>query len=134
MRIIPTRTHALLDYLSAALLLVLPSFIEASFTLTIVMMAAGAIILLCSALTEYDLGLIPLIQLRHHFLCDAAVGLFLLALPVVTGQSASLWLLFVIGTSLLVSSVTTELDAFTGRADDRAARVAVRGIRRAIKT
>ena len=109
MRLVPTETHALADYLSGVLLIVIPFILDWPAGLAVPLVVAGLGVIIYSAITDYEFGLWPVIGLRTHLLIDAAVGLTLLALPWVFGLNA-LGPLLAVGMILVVLPATTELD------------------------
>jgi hypothetical protein len=78
---ISTRTHGILDYLTAAKLATLPGMLGFSerTTRALQMMAIGK---LCySMLTDNELGLVRLLPMKAHLAMDALNGVALAALP-----------------------------------------------------
>ncbi|MDO9707003.1 SPW repeat domain-containing protein [Paracraurococcus lichenis] len=87
MRVIPTRLHGLVDYLWGALLLAAPRALrlppgspEARAA-----RAAGAGAIAYAALTDYELGLAPVLSMRQHLALDVAGGAALAASPWLLG-------------------------------------------------
>jgi hypothetical protein len=83
MRFLSSRTHGVLDYLTAALFLAAPwlfGFHDGSMAQWTVM-AAGACVLLTALMTDYELGLVRMLPLRLHLTLDLLVGLLLAAAP-----------------------------------------------------
>lgn len=81
MRVLPTRVHGVVDYVWGALLLALPLLLGAPLASSegwiALVFGAGAI--LYSALTRYELGLVPVIPMPVHLALDAVAGLVLAA-------------------------------------------------------
>ena len=74
--LLPTRIHGFLDYLMGVALVVVPlarEFGPGPQTWLPVLLGAGAIIY--SLLTDYELGVIPLISMPAHLTLDALGGL-----------------------------------------------------------
>lgn len=109
MRLVPTETHALADYLSGALLIVIPFILDWPRGLTIPLVFMGLAIIIYSAITDYEFGLWPVLGLRAHLLIDAGVGFTLLIVPLLFGVD-TLWPLLAVGAILTVLPMTTELD------------------------
>jgi hypothetical protein len=83
MRIIPTRVHGMLDYLMGILVAASPwlfGFADGGATATIHLVLGGGI-LAAAALTDFELGLVPLIPMPVHLALDAAIGVLALASP-----------------------------------------------------
>jgi hypothetical protein len=82
MKIINTRLHGMLDYLSAMILL-FPWFSNyyTGGPDTRILAALGGITILVSLLTDYEFGLIKLLPMKAHLVFDVLSALFLLAMP-----------------------------------------------------
>lgn len=111
MRFLPTKLHAVLDYGLGVLLAVFSSvtgfhqggLFEWGPTLL------GIGIILYSLLTNYELGVLRLISIKAHLILDAAGGVALIALAVIFGSSANMWVpLLVLGLVEIGSSVVTK--------------------------
>jgi hypothetical protein len=81
MRFIPTRVHGVLDYLTAAALIILPRIFGFSDNATSVLTFAGAGLALLSLLTRYELGPIKLVPMTAHLGLDFVMGVLLFAAP-----------------------------------------------------
>jgi len=71
MKIISTRVHGLLDYLTAGTLMVVPRVLGWSASVTHLMTGAALGTISYSALTNYELGLARLLPMRAHLTLDA---------------------------------------------------------------
>src|SRR5215212_9581419 len=71
MKIISTRIHGVLDYLTAGALMVAPRALGWSARVTRVMTGAALGTISYSALTNYELGLARLLPMRAHLALDA---------------------------------------------------------------
>jgi hypothetical protein len=80
-RIIPTRIHGVLDYLTGALFLVLPRLLGWSQSATWLISILGVSVLVYSLLTRYELGAIKFIPMPVHLVLDILGGLVLIAAP-----------------------------------------------------
>jgi hypothetical protein len=109
MRLVPTGSHALTDYLAGALLIAVPFLLDWMRGLTVPLVIAGAALIAYSSLTDYELGIRPLIGMRLHLWLDGAVGANLLCLPVIFRIDAFSPLLMIAGI-MLVLPLTTELE------------------------
>ena len=87
MRIIPTRVHGVLDYLTAGVLIAAPSMLglRKSGAQTWLPMALGVGTIAYSLLTDYELGLVRVIPMPVHLALDAANGALLAASPWLLG-------------------------------------------------
>ena len=84
---IPTKIHGVLDYLMGVVLIAAPWVLnfDAGGAETWVPVALGIAVILYSLLTDYELGLAPVISMRGHLGLDAASGLFLATSPYLFG-------------------------------------------------
>lgn len=109
MRVIPTRTHGMLDYGMGALLMVAPwllGFADSGPEMWVpILLGAGVIVY--SLLTDYELGVARAIPMPTHLALDAAGGVLLAASPWLFGFADEVWLphlvlgLLEIGASLM---------------------------------
>jgi hypothetical protein len=82
MKIINTRLHGILDYTSAAILL-LP-WVTGHYERgqdTLLLTALGGATILFSILTDYEFGLLKILPMKVHLVLDTLSALFLLAIP-----------------------------------------------------
>ena len=113
MHMIPTRMHGYLDYLVGLLLIAAPWVLGfargGAETWVPVLLGAGAI--LYSLLTDYELGLAPIIPMPAHLVLDALSGIVLAASPWLFGFAPQVSAphvivgLFEIGAALLTPRV-----------------------------
>jgi hypothetical protein len=89
MKIIPTKVHGVLDYLTVGTLLALPRMLNWSDDLVQILTFAALGILLYSLLTRYELSLAKLIPMMGHLVLDTLSALLLLALPFVVGNEGT---------------------------------------------
>ena len=78
MRIIPTRMHGMMDYLIGVLLIASPwifGFANESGTAKWTFIIVGAVILLTSLMTNYELGVMHVVPMHMHLWADAIAGL-----------------------------------------------------------
>ncbi|WP_207538996.1 SPW repeat domain-containing protein [Sabulicella rubraurantiaca] len=83
MRVISTRTHGVLDYLTGLLLIVVPyllGFADGTAA-QYVPQALGVLLLGSSIMTDYELGLMRMIPMPVHLTMDIAMGVLLAASP-----------------------------------------------------
>jgi hypothetical protein len=91
---LPTRVHGMLDYLLGALLIAAPwllGFADGGAAQW-VPVALGAGVLLYSAFTDYELGLVKKLQMPAHLLLDALGGLLLAVSPWMFGFDERVWI------------------------------------------
>ena len=83
MRFVPTRAHGVIDYLAAGALIAAPTLL--GFTKkdarTWVPIALGIGTIAYSALTDYELGIVPMLSMPAHLRLDALNGALLAASP-----------------------------------------------------
>jgi len=96
---INTRTHGIIDYLMAAVLIIVPFLFnfgavhEAALWTPVIL---GIVILLSSLMTKYELSAAKIIPMPLHLGADMLVGLVLLASPWLFGFADQMWLPHVI--------------------------------------
>ncbi len=83
MRILPTKIHGIIDYLSGILYLALPWLLgfHRGGPSTNVFLVLGVAMLVYSLLTHYELGLLRFIPMRAHLMMDVFGGIILAASP-----------------------------------------------------
>jgi hypothetical protein len=93
MRMISTRTHGVIDYVTGILLIAAPwLFGFANGTAAQwVPVILGAIVILQSLITDYELGAIRQLPMPTHLMLDAASGALLLVSPWLFGFSHFVW-------------------------------------------
>ena len=81
--LIPTKVHGILDYVYAAILIILPWVFGFSIYTYApwVMMVIGVCIIIFSLLTRYESGYVGLISMRMHLWLDILAGVILIAAP-----------------------------------------------------
>lgn len=110
MRFIPTRIHGAIDYLVGVLLITAPwlfgfSGNEAA-TWTAVLIGAATI--LYSTVTNYEMGVTPLISMPTHLGIDGMAGILLIVSPWLFGFADVVWEPHVIvGVFELLAAATT---------------------------
>ncbi len=108
MQIIPTRIHGIIDYLTAALLVATPLLLGLEGAARWVLIGAGLAALAYSLLTDYELGLLPVLSMPAHLAVDMALGLFLIASPWIFGFAGTiLWPHLMFGAASLVIPTLT---------------------------
>jgi hypothetical protein len=106
------RTHALLEPLAAIVLIAGPWLFgfDDIESLTIVSVAAGAVMLLSGGMTRWRWSMAKVIPLREHFMTDILLGIVLILAPFVAGWSergdATRFLVIMGAMELLAASLT----------------------------
>ena len=92
--LIPTKTHAYLDYLSAASLLTLPFVFSGKNKgiETYLPVAMGAGVLLQSLLTDYELGAKKKMSMKKHLQLDYMNGALMAMSPFIFGFRKRSWM------------------------------------------
>jgi hypothetical protein len=93
MRVIPTKTHGILDYVVGALLIIAPWLFDfanggAEQWVPIIL---GAGVILYSLLTNYELGVMKMIPMPTHLMLDIGGGIILAASPWLFGFADDIW-------------------------------------------
>jgi hypothetical protein len=93
MRWIATKTHGYLDYIMGILLIAAPWIFgfARDGAETWVPVVLGAAVIIYSLLTDYELGLSPLISMRTHLTLDLMGGALLAASPWIFGFADYIW-------------------------------------------
>ena len=113
-RIVPTKVHGAVDYVTAPALAVAPDVLRlngmrSSSVVPRTMGAAGGIV---AALTDYELGVKKVIPMRAHLTADAVSGMALAAAPWLFGsarQGPRHWLPHaIVGVTELALALTTK--------------------------
>jgi hypothetical protein len=120
MRFIPTRIHAVVDYVTGILLIAAPfifRFADGGAAQWVPMLLGTAIIIM-SLMTDYELSMSRMIPMPAHLMVDAAGGLLLLGSPWIFGFADRVFWphviigLFEIGTATMTRTTpdTADLD------------------------
>jgi hypothetical protein len=109
-RVVPTRVHGAIDYawgvalLLAPRLLHLPPLTAAARTAQ----AAGAGAITYAVVTDYELGLVPVLTMKQHLALDLAAGVALAASPWIGGfAERTRWLHVTFGLFSVCASLIT---------------------------
>ena len=114
MRFIPTKFHALLDYIVGAALIAAPWIFQFSehTAATVVPIVLGIGLIAYSLFTNYELGLWKVAPMAVHNLIDIVAGALLAASPWLFGfadEGANFWVPFVvIGVAAIFLGLTTK--------------------------
>ena len=98
MRFISSKVHGILDYLSGALFIASPWLFGFAIggPAQWVPVVVGAMILIASLLTDYELGVVKVVSMPLHLTLDILSGVFLAASPWIFGFADSVYLPHVI--------------------------------------
>ncbi|MBA3665047.1 MAG: hypothetical protein H0W61_12675 [Bacteroidetes bacterium] len=93
-KIIPTKIHGVLDYLTGSLICASPWLfnfnIEGSAREITVLL--GIVTIVMSAMTNYELGLFKILTMDTHLLIDILISIFLILSPWIFGFSRYIFL------------------------------------------
>lgn len=103
-----TRTHGIVDYLLAALLIASPWLLafDRGGAERWIPVIVGAAIAVYSLLTDYEFGVLRRIQMPAHLWFDAFAGVFLIASPWLWGFDGRVWIPHVVLGALAVLAAT----------------------------
>ena len=116
-RIITSRVHGLLDYMSAIVLILAPSVLEFNevspyaYWLSVI---AGVILILYSLMTDYDFSIGMLIPLKTHLVIDFSAGVLFILWPFIfdfTGLALAYYLVMGFGILLVVGLTQSDEDS-----------------------
>lgn len=110
MRFIPTRFHGILDYLYGILLIASPRLFDfaAGGAETWVPVIIGAIVLLQTIFTDFEMGLVRKIPMQSHLMMDFGIGVILALSPWLFGFADRVYELHLIfGVFSMLASLTT---------------------------
>jgi len=94
MKILSTKVHGILDYMTGLLLIALPwiagfnNVVDATWTVIFV----GAMIIMMSLFTDYETGMIRSLPMSIHLNIDIVTGLLLAASPWILGFADQVYL------------------------------------------
>jgi hypothetical protein len=121
MRFVPSLVHGVADYVSGAAILAVPVIVQEPEPARHVMMIIGTLILLNAVLTNYELGILPVILLRLHLRIEAVFSVLMIVLPFIVTLSLSMAVMTrVFGVMFLVLAASTVLSGKSLVGHDRA--------------
>jgi hypothetical protein len=103
---IPTRTHGILDYIIGLALIAAPWLFGFAYggAETWTPVIVGALIIVQSLFTNYELGVVRAIPMRVHLMADVVLGLFLAVSPWLLDYDQIVWAPHLIVGLVLVGS------------------------------
>ena len=123
MKVIPAFVHGIFDYIGGIALLAAPNlfgFAEMGGAAVWVPRVIGAIVLLQSICTRYEVGLVKILPMKMHLMNDYIASLFLAASPWLFGFNdgpTNSWMPHVVvGILVFVLSLMTETEPRTATA------------------
>lgn len=112
MRFLPTMIHGVLDYLVGLLVIVLPFVLGLQGSQKWTLVVIGLLVILYSAITDYEMGSIRYLRIRFHLYLDAVFGLAMLLTPWLLDFPADTqWPNYVLGVLALVLVAVTDVRA-----------------------
>jgi hypothetical protein len=121
-RVIPTKIHGVLDYLSGIALIAAPEifgFAQVGGPAVMVPRVLGAMIIVMSLLTRYELGLFKVIPMPAHLLVDVIASIFLAASPFIfnfVNNPSNVWMPhLVVGIGYLIITLLTQTEPHVER-------------------
>lgn len=106
MRIIPTKVHGVLDYLSAVTAIALPYIFGWSTWTTWLLTFLGLGILVYSAITQYELSFVKIVPMKIHLFLDALGGLVLVASAFMLANISQVEMMTLLGLGVMELGVT----------------------------
>lgn len=98
MKFISSKVHGILDYIVAAALFFAPiifGFHSVGGAAVVIPMVLGVILAIYSLCTQYEMGVLKLIDFQYHMAIDVVAALFLAVSPFLFGfidQAPNVWL------------------------------------------
>ncbi len=113
MGLISTRTHAINDYIFGILLIAVPLMVSREQDASVwVPVGVGALLLVQSLFTRYELSLAKVIPLSVHLSMDAMAGILLAASPWLFGFADKVWEPhFIVGIAEIALAAMTHVGA-----------------------
>jgi len=110
MQLFSTRTHGILDFVSAGTLLVLPRMLGWSERVTRLLTNAALGTVGYSLLTRYEFGLFKVLPMKAHLLLDGMSGAMLCAIPLMFADEETTVKAALVGLGLfeITAALTTE--------------------------
>jgi hypothetical protein len=110
MRFIPTRFHGILDYVVGLLMIASPWIFDFARggAETWVLVVIGALVLLQTIMTDFEVGIVKIIPMQTHLLMDFGIGVILALSPWLFGFADYIYTPHLIfGVFSILASLTT---------------------------
>lgn len=114
-RVVPTKTHGIIDYIVAVLLIALPwpcGTWSVNLSLSIIPIVFGTGLLVYSVCTYYEVGIFKLMGMWTHVTLDAVIGMVTMALPLfydMISAQLRLWVPYLaIGLVMVILSIISK--------------------------
>ena len=120
MKIIPTKTHGIVDYLYGIALILLPWIWDDSATGldSLIPVLLGISVISMSLMTDYETSLLRIIPMKTHLVIDMFSGIFLASSPWIFNFKDSIYLPHVIfGLTAIITALLTKTKP-TDKKDD----------------
>jgi hypothetical protein len=112
MRFIPTLLHGIADYLVGIVVIGMPIYFGFAAAPRIALISLGALVVVYSLVTEYELGALRYLRIRFPLALDMLFGILMLIIPFLfTLPSGSAWPVYTLGLLAIFLSATTEIRA-----------------------
>lgn len=112
MRFLPTLIHGMLDYLVGLIVIIMPFALGLQGVRQWTLVLLGMLVILYSALTDYELGLVRFLRVRFHLLMDALFGIAMLLTPWALNFPADTrWPNYLVGAAALILVAVTDVRA-----------------------
>ena len=114
-RFIPTKSHGVIDYIIALVLIFAPTifqFSSAGDAAVVVPMTTGIVLFVYSLFTDYEWGVFKLVSASYHSIIDALAGVFLILSPFFSQFADKVWWPHVVaGIVLILAALFSETTA-----------------------
>jgi len=110
MRFIPTRFHGILDYVVGLLMIASPWLFDFARggAETWVLVIVGALVLLQTIMTDFEVGIVKMIPMQTHLMMDFGIGVILALSPWLFGFADYIYTPHLIfGVFSILASLTT---------------------------
>ncbi|PKD16201.1 hypothetical protein APR41_10465 [Salegentibacter salinarum] len=116
---IPTKIHGYIDYLVGLFLIIIPFILVINNpTAKWLLIGLGVSTIFYSAITDYEMGLVGIINFKIHLFIDILAGLFLAVAPWLFGFADEIyWPFLIIGIGeILISFITAKKPRYPEKA------------------
>ena len=111
MKILTTKTHAFIDYLTGLSLILFFFLFTGSGPTNYIIALVGTATLIYSMLTHYELGLANVLTMRKHLLLDMMSGILLVILSFILNLNHLSYLVYIFsGILKIITGITTSIE------------------------